>query len=58
MGFATTNLVVEEGIPDIFCDSGHSLNITLTFLVALGADAVVKHVRILPDRPESTREEY
>ena len=46
-----TNPVIKEGITDVFSNSGHSLNIVLRFLVALGTDAIVQHVPGVPDLP-------
>jgi len=33
--------MVKEGIMDVFCNSGHNLDIDLRFLIALGGDAIV-----------------
>ena len=50
---ATTNLVVEECISDIFRNSRHSQNVILTFHVPLGADTTVERVPLIPNQPES-----
>jgi len=47
--------MLKEGIPDIFRDSGSSLDIVFTFLVALSIDAIVEHVPIIPDYSQSAR---
>ena len=52
VSLVTTNLVVEEGIPNLFCNSRHGLDIVLTFLVVLDVDAIAKHVGLIPDQPE------
>ena len=52
-----THLIFEERIPDIFCHSGHSQSIVLTFLVSLGADAVEERAPIFPNQPESAERE-
>jgi hypothetical protein len=57
VSFVVTHLVLEEGVPDIFRHSGHSLNVVLTFLVSLGVDAIVERVPVIPDQPESARRE-
>jgi len=49
------NLILKEGIPDIFHDSGRSLNIVFRFLVALSIDAIVEYVPIIPDYSQSAR---
>ena len=36
-----TDLIVKEGIMDVSGNFGHSLNVVLGFLVALGVDAIV-----------------
>ena len=54
MRFAATNLIVEEGVPDISRHSGYSLNIVLTFLIPLGIYAIVERIPIVPDQTEST----
>jgi hypothetical protein len=48
-----TNLIVEEGIPDIFHHFRHSQNVILRFLVAFDTDATVEHAPVVPGRPES-----
>lgn len=53
----TTNLIIEEGIPDILRDSGYSQNIVLTPLVVLGVDAITKRVTLIFDQSESARRE-
>ena len=53
----TTHLVLEERIPDIFRNSGHSQNVTLTFLVSLDTDTIVERDSIVPDQPESAGRE-
>ena len=55
MSFAVANLIVEEGVPDVLCDSGHSLDFVRTVLVALDFDAVAEGGSIIPNRPEGTR---
>ena len=54
MRFAATNLVVEEGVPDISRHSGYSLNIVLTFLIPLGVYAIAERIPIVLDQTEST----
>jgi len=49
------NLILKEGIPDIFRDSRRSLNIVFAFLVALSTDAIVEHVPIVPDWSQIAR---
>ena len=53
----TTNLIIEEGIPDILRDSGYSQNIVLTPLVVLGVDAITKRVTLIFDQSEGARRE-
>jgi len=53
----TTNLIVEESVPDIFHNSGHSQNVILTFFEALGVDTIMQDVSIIPNQPESARRE-
>jgi hypothetical protein len=57
VSFVVTNPIVQEGVLDIFRHSRCSHNIVLTFLVVLGADAIVGHVPIIVNRPESARRE-
>lgn len=45
----STNLVVEDGISDVFHDSGHSLDITLAFPEARSVDAIVQLIPVIPD---------
>ena len=52
-----TDLIVEERIPNVFCDPGGNLNIVLTILVVLGIDAITKGVALVSDRPEGTGRE-
>lgn len=52
MNFIVTNLVGEEGIPDIFCHSGHGQNVILTFPIVWGTNPLVECVPIILDRPE------
>ena len=47
--FVATDLIINEGITDVFSNLGRSLNIVLAFLVALGVYAVVQHVSGVPD---------
>ena len=54
LGFVVTYLIFEEGIPDIFRDSGRSQDVDLTFLVVLGIDAVAECVPVFPNQLEST----
>jgi len=54
---AATNLIVEEGVPDVFCDSGCSLNIVWTIFVALDVDAGAERVSLIPNQREGTRRE-
>ena len=39
--FIATHLILEEGVPNIFCHSGRTRNVARAFLVALGVDAIV-----------------
>jgi len=48
--------MLKEGIPDIFRESGSSLDIVFRFLVALSIDTIVEHVPIVPDYSQSARE--
>ena len=57
IGFLATHLVLEEGIPDIFCHFRHGQNVILRFLVSLDADTIVEHGPVIPNRPKSAREE-
>ena len=57
MGFFATHLILEERVPDIFRHSGHSQNVTLTFLVSLDTDTVVERDAIIPDQSESAKRE-
>ena len=57
ISLATTNLVVEDGVPDVFRDSGNSLNIVLAFFVILSIDAIAKNVAVILDQSESTGRE-
>ena len=41
MQFVATNLIIKEGITDVVSDSGHSPDIVLRFIVALGVDAII-----------------
>ena len=52
--FVDTYLVLEEGIPDVFCHCGHNQNVIWTFLIAMGVDTIVERVPVVPDQPEST----
>jgi len=36
-----TDLIFKEGITDVLCNSRHSLDIVLRFIIALGGDAMV-----------------
>ena len=56
MSVVVTDLIVKEGILDIFRDSRRSLDIVFTFLVALSIDAIVEHIPIIPDYSQSARE--
>ena len=53
MNLISTDLIIEEGIPDILRDFRHSLNVTSTFLVALGVSAIAERVALVSDFPES-----
>lgn len=53
MRLVTTNLVVKEGVPDIFRHVGHSLDVILTLLVPPGVDAFVERIPTVPDLAES-----
>ena len=48
----STNLIVEECIPDVFHQSRHSNNIVLTFLVSLGDHTTVDRVPVVPNLTE------
>ena len=50
---ATTNLIFDECVPDIFRNSGRGKNIVLTFRRSLGTDTIVESVPSIPDQPES-----
>ena len=52
-----TYLVLKENVPDVFCHSGRSQNVTRTFLVVLGVDPIVEHVPVIPDQSESAGRE-
>ena len=52
-----TDLIVEERIPYVFCNSGGNLNIVWTFLVVLCVDAITEDVGLIPDQPESAGRE-
>ena len=57
MNLDSTNLIVERGVLDIFRDSGHSLNILLTFFITLRVDAIVEHVSLILYLPQSAKED-
>jgi len=57
MGRSTTHLVLEDGISDVFCHSGNSQDVALTFLVSLSTDAIVERDAIIPNQLESARGE-
>ena len=53
MRFATTNLIVKEGIPDVFHYSRYSLNIIFTFLIPHNVHTIVECAPTISDKPES-----
>jgi len=57
MEFFAAHLVLEECVPDIFCHSRHGQNVTLAFLVSLGANTIVEDEAVIPNCPESAGRE-
>ena len=57
MRSVATDLIIEEGVPDILRNFGHSLNVALTFLVALCVYAIAERVPLGSDFPESSEKE-
>ena len=57
MSFATTDLIVEEGVSDVLRNSGSGLNIVWTFLIALDVGAGAERVSIIPNQPEGAGRE-
>ena len=51
------HFVLEERVPDVFSHCRHCQNVTLGFLVASGADAIIEHDAVIPNRPESAGRE-
>ena len=51
--FATTHLVLQEDVPDVFYNPRRGQNVVTTFLVAPSVDAIVERIPIIPDRSES-----
>jgi len=49
LSVVVANLILKEGIPDIFRHSRRGLNIVFAFLVAPTTDAIVEHVPIVLD---------
>ena len=49
--------MIEEGVPDILRNLGHSSNVALTFLVALGVYAIAESAALDSDLPESAGRE-
>ena len=50
-------MVLEEGVPYIFCHSGRGQNVALAFFITLGIDSIVECVAVVPDQPESAKRE-
>ena len=57
MEFWAIHLILEERVSYIFRHSGHSQDVTLTFLVSIDADAIVEHNAVIPNRLESAGKE-
>ena len=57
MRFVATDLIIKEGFPDILRNFGHSLNVALTLLVALGIYTIAQRVSLDSDFPEGSGKE-
>ena len=55
--FASTNLIVEEGVADVLRDFDRGLSIVRAFIVALGVDVAAERVSTILNQPESTGRE-
>ena len=53
MRFVTTNLIVKEGIPNVFHHSRYSLNIILTLFIPHNVHTIVERAPTISDKPES-----
>ena len=51
--FIVAHLVLEEGVPDVFCDFRRSQDIVTTFLVVLSVDGIAECIPVIPDQSES-----